>query len=202
MQIWIVKKLSIFFNWSCNLKRFLLTKSIWIEIETSIKNAYSIHFSFQRFMWKRFIFLFLWLLKRIASWSNRTEFIQNTRRIIIEDVCLSINCCVIQSCFNSFEMSLCIRNFSKSLFNLLVIDLYSLRMMFDVFVIYIRYLIWICNSFKWKSMKATYVSVFRIEIKMIWNDSKMFRKPRFCIIASLLIIFDFLFLSICQIKML
>jgi hypothetical protein len=59
MRFWIVKKLSIFFNWSCNLTRFLSTKSIWVEIETSTKNAYSVHFFFQRFMWKRFIFLLL-----------------------------------------------------------------------------------------------------------------------------------------------
>jgi hypothetical protein len=58
MRIWIVKKLSIFFNWSCILKRFLSTRSIWVEIEASTKNAYSVHFFFQRFMWKRFIFFF------------------------------------------------------------------------------------------------------------------------------------------------
>jgi hypothetical protein len=46
MRIWIVKKLSIFFNWSCNLKRFLSTRSIWVEIKTSTKNAYLIHFFF------------------------------------------------------------------------------------------------------------------------------------------------------------
>jgi hypothetical protein len=200
MRIWVVKKLSIFFNWSCNLKRFLLTKSIWIEIKTSTKNAYSIHFFFQQFMWKRFIFLFLWLLKRIASWSSRTEFAQSARRNAIEDVCLSINCCVIYSCFNSLEMNLCIRDFSKSLLNLLVIDLHSLRIMFDMFAIRMRYLIWICNWFKCKSMKTTYVSVFKIEIEMIRKDSKMLSKQRFCMIANLLIIFDFLFLSMCQTK--
>jgi hypothetical protein len=91
MRIWVVKKLLIFFNWLCNLRRFLSTRSIWVEIEASTKNAYSILFFFQRFMWKRFIFLFFWLLKRIASWSNRIEFVQNARRIIIEDVsCRSI----------------------------------------------------------------------------------------------------------------
>jgi hypothetical protein len=145
MRIWIVKKLSIFFNWSCNLRRFLSTKSIWVKIEASMKNAYSIHFFFQRFMWKRIIFFFLWLLKRIASWSNHIEFAQNAKRTIIDDVCLSMNCYAIHSCFNSLEMSLCIRNFSKSLFSLLVIDLSSLRMMFDMSAIRMRYLIWICN---------------------------------------------------------
>jgi hypothetical protein len=197
MRIWIVKKLSIFFNWSCNLKRFLSTRSIWVEIEMSTKNTYSIHFFFHRFMWKRFISLFLWLLKRVASWSNRIEFVQSARRIIIDDVCLSINCYATHSCFNSFKMSLCNRNLSKSLLNLLVIDLHSLRMMFDMFAIRIRYLIWICNWFRCKSIKATCVSIFRIEIEMIRKDSKMLRKQRFCMIASLLIIFDFLFLSMC-----
>jgi hypothetical protein len=58
MRIWIVKKLSIFFNWSCNLKRFLSTRSIWIEIEVNTKNAYSVYLFFQRFMWKRIISFF------------------------------------------------------------------------------------------------------------------------------------------------
>ncbi len=141
MRIWIVKELSIFFSWSCNLRRFLSTKSIWVEIEASTKNAYSIHLFFQRFMWKRYISLFLWLLKRIASWSNRIEFAQNAKRIAIKNVCMSISCCVIHSCFSLFEMNLCIRNLSKSLLNLLVIDLHSLRMMFDMFAIRMRYLI-------------------------------------------------------------
>jgi hypothetical protein len=197
MRIWVVKKLSIFFSWSCNLKRFLSTRSIWIEIEASTKNAYSIHFFFQRFMWKRFISFFLWLLKRIASWSNRTEFAQNARRAAIEDVCLSINCCVIHSCFSSLEMSLCIRSLSKSLLNLLVIDLHSLRMMFDMFAIRMQYLIWVYSWFKCKSMKMTCVSAFKIEIEMIRKNSKMLRKQRFCMIANLLIILDFLFLSMC-----
>jgi hypothetical protein len=200
MRIWVVKKFSIFFNWSCNLKRFLSMKSIWIEIEASTKNAYSIHFFFQRFMWKRFISSFFWLLKRIASWSNRIEFIQNAKQAVIEDVCLSINCCVIHSCFSSLEMNLCIRSFSKSLLSLLVIDLHFLRMMFDMFAIRMRYLIWDCNWFKCKSMKATCISIFKIEIEMIRNDSEMLRKQRFCMIASLLIILDFLFLNICQTK--
>jgi hypothetical protein len=200
MRIWIVKKFSIFFSWSCNLKRFLSTKSIWIEIEASTKNAYSVHLFFQRFMWKRYISLFLWLLKRIASWSSRTEFAQNAKRTAIENVCLSINCCVIYSCFSSFEMSLCIRSLSKSLLSLLVIDLHSLRMMFDMLAIRMQYLIWICSWFRCKSMRATCVSIFRIEIEMIRNDSKMLRKQRFCMTASLLIILGFLFLSMCQTK--
>jgi hypothetical protein len=200
MRIWIIKEFSIFYNWSCNLKRFLSTRSIWIEIEASTKNAYSVHFFFQRFMWKRYIFLFLWLLKRIASWSSRIEFAQNAKRTVIEDVCLSINCCVIHSCFSSLEMSLCIRDLSKSLLSLFVIDLHSLRMMFDMLAICMRYLIWVCSWFKCKSMRTTCVSAFKIEIEMIRNDSKMFRKQRFCMIANLLIIFDFLFLSMCQTK--
>jgi hypothetical protein len=151
-------------------------------------------------MWKRYIFLFLWLLKRIASWSNRTEFVQNAKQIVIENVCLSINCCVIHSCLSSLEMNLCIRSLSKSLLNLFVIDLHSLRMMFDMFAICMRYLIWVYNWFKCRSMKATCVSTFRIEIEVIRNDSKMLRKQRFCMIASLLIIFDFLFLNMCQTK--
>jgi hypothetical protein len=113
---------------------------------------------------------------------------------------LLINCCVIHSCFSSFEMSLCVRDFSKSLFNLLVIDLHFLRMMFDMFAICIRYVIWICNWFRCKSMKTTCVSVFKIEIEMIRNDLKMLRKQRFCMIARILIILDFLFLSMCQTK--
>jgi hypothetical protein len=157
-------------------------------------------FFFQRFMRKRFIFLFLWLLKRVASWSNRTELAQNAKRIIIDDVCLSINCDAIHSCFSSLEMSLCIRDFSKSLLSLLVLDLHSLRMMFDMFAIRMRYLIWICNWFRCKSMKTTCVSTFKIEIEMIRNDSKMFRKQRLYKIASLLIILDLLFLSMCQKK--
>jgi hypothetical protein len=200
MRIWIVKKLSIFFNWSCNLKRFLSTRSIWVKIEASTKNAYSIHFFFQRFMWKRFIFLFLWLLKRVASWSNRTEFAQNAKRVIVDDVYLSISYCATHSCFSSLERSLCIRDLSESLLSLLVIDLHSLLMMFDMSAICMRYLIWICNWFKCRLMKTTCVSTFKIEIEMIQNDSKMLRKQRFCIIASLLIIFDFLFLSMCQTK--
>jgi hypothetical protein len=200
MRIWIVKKFSIFFSWSCNLKRFLSTKSIWIEIKVNTKNAYLVHFFFQWLMWKRFISFFLWLLKRITSWSSRINFAQNARRIAIENVCLSINCCVIHSCFSSLEMSLCIRSLSKSLFSLLIIDLHSLRMMFDVFAICMRYLIWICNWFKCKSMKTTCVSTFKIEIEMTRNDSKMLRKQRFCVIANLLIIFDFLFLNMCQTK--
>jgi hypothetical protein len=141
MRIWIVKKFSIFFSWLCNLRRFLSTKSIWIEIEASTKNAYSVHFFFQRFMWKRIISLFLWLLKRIASWLSRIKFAQNAKQAIIDDVCLSISCCAIYSCFSSFEMSLCIRSLSKSLLSLLVIKLHSLRMMFDMSAIRIRYLI-------------------------------------------------------------
>jgi hypothetical protein len=200
MRIWVVRKLSIFFSRSCNLRRFLSTRSIWIEIETNTKNAYSIHFFFQRFMWKRFISFFLWLLKRVASWSSRIEFVQSARRIIIDDVCLSINCCAIHSCFSSLEMSLCILDFSKSLLSLLVIDLHSLRMMFDIFAICMRYLIWICSWFKCISMKATCVSTLRIEIEVIRNDSKMFRNQWFCMTANLLIIFDFLFLNMCQTK--
>jgi hypothetical protein len=151
-------------------------------------------------MWKRFIFLFLWLLKWIASWFNRIEFAQKTRRATVEDVYLSIICCVIHSCFSSLEMNLSIRDLSKSLLSLLVIDLHSLRMMFDMSEIRMLYLIWVCNWFRCKSMKATCVSTFRIEIEMIRNDSKIFRKQRFCMTASLLIIFDFLFLSMCQTK--
>jgi hypothetical protein len=176
MRIWVVKELSIFFSWSCNLRRFLSTRSIWIEVQANTKNAYSIHFVFQRFMWKRFISLFLWLLKRVASWSNCIEFAQNAKRTIIDDVCLSINCCATHSCFSSLEMSLCIRDLSKSLLNLLVINLHSLRMMFDIFAICMRYLIWICSWFRCRSMKATCVSTFKIEIEVIRNDSKMFRK--------------------------
>jgi uncharacterized protein YktB (UPF0637 family) len=145
MRIWVVKEFSIFFSWSCNLRRFLSTKSIWVEIEASTKNAYSVHLFFQRFMWNRYIFLFLWLLKRIASWSNRTEFAQSAKRTAIEDVCLSINCCMTHSCFNSLEMSLCIRDLSESLLSLLVIDLHSLRMMFDMLAIRMRYLIEVCS---------------------------------------------------------
>jgi hypothetical protein len=200
MRIWIVKELSIFFSWSCNLRRFLSTRSIWVEIEASTKNAYSVHLFFQSFMWKRFISLFLWLLKRVASWSSRTEFAQNARRATIDDVCLSISCCAIHSCFSSLEMSLCIRNLSESLLSLLVIDLHSLRMMFDMSAIRMRYLIWICSWFRCRSMKATYVSAFKIEIEMIRNDSKMLRKQWFYMIASFLIILDFLFLSMCQTK--
>jgi hypothetical protein len=200
MRIWVVRELSIFFSWSCNLKRFLSMRSIWVEIEASTKNAYSVYLFFQRFLWKRYISLFLWLLKRIASWSSRTEFAQSAKRAVIEDVCLSISCCVIHSCFSSFEMSLCIRDLSESLLSLLVIDLNSLRMMFDMFAIRMRYLIWVCNWFRCRSMKTTCVSAFRIEIEMIRNDSKMLRRQRFCMIASLLIIFDFLFLSMCQTK--
>jgi hypothetical protein len=186
MSIWIVKKLSIFFNWSCNLRRFLSTKSIWVEIEASTKNAYSIHLFFQRFMWKRYISLILWLLKRIASRSNRTEFAQNAKRIVIEDVCLSINYCVIHSCFNSLEMILCIRDLSKSLLNLLVIDLHSLRMMFDMLAICMRYLIWVCSWFRCRSMKTTCVSAFRMKIEMI------FETIRKCFVNS-----DFVWLRIC-----
>jgi hypothetical protein len=120
MRIWIVKKFSIFFSWSCSLKRFLSTRSIWIEIETSTKNAYSVHFFFQQLMWKRLISLFLWLLKWLASWSNRTEFAQIARRTTVEDVCLSISCCVIHSCFSSLEMNLCIRDLFRSLISLLI----------------------------------------------------------------------------------
>jgi hypothetical protein len=125
---------------------------------------------------------------------------QNAKRIAIENVCLSINYCVIRSCFNSLQMNLCIRNFSKSLFNLLVIDLHFLQIMFDMFAICIHYLIWICNWFKFKSMKLMCVSFFKIEIEVIRNDSKMFCEQRFYMIANLLIILDFLFLSMCQIK--
>jgi hypothetical protein len=82
MRIWIVRKLSIFFNWSCSLRRFLSTRSVWIEAETSTKNAYSVHLFFQRFMWKRYIFLFLWLLKRIAPWSDRTGSAQDAGRAV------------------------------------------------------------------------------------------------------------------------
>jgi hypothetical protein len=200
MRIWVVRKFSIFFNWSCNLRRFLSTRSIWVEIEANTKNAYSVHLFFQRFMWKRFIFFFLWLLKRVASWLSRIEFAQNAKRIIIDDVCLFIHCFAIHSCFNSFEMNLCIWDFSKSLLSLLVIDLHFLWMMFDMSAIRMQYLIWICNWFKCKSMKSTCVSTFKIEIEMIRNDLKMFRKQRFYMTASLLIIFDFLFLSMCQTK--
>jgi hypothetical protein len=140
------------------------------------------------------------MLKRIASWSNRTELTQNARWIVIENVCLSISYCVIHSYFNSLEMSLCIWSFLKSLLNLLVIDLHFLRMMFDMSVIRMQYLIWICSWFKCKSMKATCVSTFRIEIEMIRNDSKILRKQRFCITANLLIILDFLFLNMYQTK--
>jgi hypothetical protein len=49
-------------------------------------------------------------------------------------------------------------------------------------------------------MRATCVSTFRIEFEMIRKNSKMLRKQRFCMIASLLIIFDFLFLSMYQTK--
>jgi hypothetical protein len=80
---------------------------------------------------------------------------------------------------------------------LLIIDLHSLRIMFDMSMICMRYLICICNWFKCRSMKMTCVSTFRIEIEMIRNDSKMLRKQRFCITASFLIILDFLFLSMC-----
>ncbi len=66
MWIWVVKKLSIFFNWPCNLRRFLSTRSIWIQIEASTKNAYSIHLFFQRFMWKRFMFFFIVEANRIV----------------------------------------------------------------------------------------------------------------------------------------
>jgi hypothetical protein len=200
MRIWVVKELSIFFSWSCSLRRFLSTRSIWIEIEANTKNAYSVHFFFQWFMWKRYIFLFLWLLKRVASWSNRTEFAQNAKRTAIENVCSSISCCVIHSCFSSFEMSLCIRNFSESLLSLLIIDLHSLRMMFDMLAIRMRYLIWIRSWFRCRSMKTTCVSAFRIEIEIIRNDSKMLRRQRFCMTASLLIILEFLSLSMCQTK--
>jgi hypothetical protein len=176
MRIWVVKELSIFFNWSCSLRSFLSTRSIWVEIKASTKNAYLIHFFFQRSMWKRFIFFLLWLLKWIASRSNRTEFAQSAKRATVEDACLSINCCVIHSCFSLLEMSLCIRDLSESLLNLLVIDLHSLRIMLDMFVIRMRYLIWVCNWFKCKSIKTTCVLTFRIEIEMIENDSKTFRK--------------------------
>ncbi len=73
MRIWIVKKFLIFFNWSCSLKRFLSTKSIWVEIEASMKNAYSIYFFFQQLMWKRFIFHFLDCWNELSR-SNRIEF--------------------------------------------------------------------------------------------------------------------------------
>jgi hypothetical protein len=200
MRIWIVREFSIFFSWSCNLRRFLSTRSIWVEIEASTKNAYSVHLFFQRFMWKRCISLFLWLLKRVASWSSRTEFAQSAKRTAVEDVCLSISCCVIHSCFSSLEMSLCNRDLSKSLLSLLIIDLHSLRMMFDMLAIRMRYLIWVCNWFRCRSMKTTCVSTFKIEIEMTRNDLKMFRKQRFYMITSLLIIFEFLFLSMCQTK--
>jgi hypothetical protein len=78
MRIWIVKELSIFFNWSCNLRRFLSTRSIWVEIEASMKNAYSIHFFFQRFMWKRFISFFFLIVE--------------ANRIVIESYWVRLKC--------------------------------------------------------------------------------------------------------------
>jgi hypothetical protein len=130
-------------------------------------------------------------MKRITSRSNHIEFSQNARRIIVENVCLSINCCVTHSCFNLFEISLYIRDFSDSLLSLLVINLHSLRMVLDMFVIHMRYLIWICNWFKCKLMKTTCVSTFKIEIEITRNNSKILRKQRFCMIESLLIVLDF-----------
>jgi hypothetical protein len=79
---------------------------------------------------------------------------------------LSINCCATHSCFSSFEMSLCIRDFSESLLSLLVIVLHFLRIMFDMFAIRMRYLIWVCSWFRCRSMKTTCVSAFRIEIEV------------------------------------
>jgi hypothetical protein len=61
-------------------------------------------------------------------------------------------------------------------------------------------LFWIRNWFKCKSMKTICVSIFKIEIEIIRNDLKMLRKQRFYMTANLLIIFDFLFLSMCQTK--
>ncbi len=57
MRIWIVKEFSIFFNWSCNLKRFLSTKSIWIEIEQA-KRTYIQFISFFNDLCKNDSFFF------------------------------------------------------------------------------------------------------------------------------------------------
>jgi hypothetical protein len=195
MRIWIVKKFSIFFNWSCNLKRFLSTKSIWIkEHEERIFNSFlfstihvkAIHFFFSLIVEaNRIVIESHWIRSKCeANYYRRCLFIDQ----------LLCDLFMLQRVRNDFMHS----SLSKSLFNLLVIDLHFLRMMFDMSAIRMRYLIWICNWFKCKSMKTTCVSIFKIEIEIIRNNSKMFCKQRFYIIASLLIIFDFLFLSMCQ----
>jgi hypothetical protein len=108
MRIWVVKKFLIFFNWSCSLKRFLSTRSIWVEIEMNTKNAYSIHFFFQRLMWKRFIFLFF-IIKmnciEIESHWIRSEYETNyCRKCLFVDqlLCDSL---VFQLAWNEFMHS-------------------------------------------------------------------------------------------------
>ncbi len=152
MRIWIVKKLSIYLNWSCNVRRVLSTRLVWVEVEIDTTNAYAFHLCFQRSLWWRFIFFLRWWFKWIASRLSEIEIAQRADRECVENVCLLINCCVTHSCFSSLEVSLCMRNISKSMLSLLVIDLHCLRMMFNMSMIRMRYLIFVCNWFRCRSM--------------------------------------------------
>jgi hypothetical protein len=109
------------------------------------------------------------------------------------------NCNFAHARLSSSEISLCVRSRSKFVFNLCVILLHSLRIINDMSSIRIRYRAYVCNWFRCKSMKKTWVSISKIDTSVTRKISKILRKHLFWMTASLLRILVFFVLNVCQI---
>ncbi len=135
----------------------------------------------------------------LCSRSNRAWFAHETKTTFVENRWFMNNYCFVHVCLNSLEVFQCIRDRFRLAFNLFVILSHSLRIIDDISSTCMKYRACDCSEFKYKSMKTTYVSISRIEMNVTRKISKMFRRHLFCMTTSLLIIFVFFVLNMCQI---
>jgi hypothetical protein len=80
-----------------------------------------------------------------CSRSNRVRFVHETSTTFIKDRWFVNNCNFAHARLNSFEISLCVRNRSKLMFNLCVILSHFLRIINDMSSIRIQYHTYVYN---------------------------------------------------------
>ncbi len=135
----------------------------------------------------------------LCSISDRAWFAHETKTTFVENRWFMNNCCFVRVCLSSLEIFWCIWDRFWFALNLFVILSHFLRIIDDMSLTRMRYRACDCSWFKCKSMRATYVSISRIETNVTRKISKMFRRHLFCMTASLLMIFVFFVLNMYQI---
>jgi hypothetical protein len=134
-----------------------------------------------------------------CSRSNRVWFTHETNTTFVEDRWFVNNCSFAHARLNSSEIFLCVRDRSRLVLSLCVILSHFLRIINDMSSTRIQYRVCAYNWFKCKSMKRTCVSISKIETNVTRKISKILRRHLFWMTASLLMIFFFFVLNVCQI---